>query len=193
MTARSSVFSCVIATALGHLGLAWCERGLLRVVLPQGDAGAAGRELAARHANAVALDRAELPGRAPAMARLAELARGYCEGEAADFSGVAVAFDGIDPFRRAIYASARKFGYGETTTYGALAEDAGFPGAARETGTALGRNPVPLVVPCHRVLAAGGRIGGFSAPGGAAAKARLLSLEGAWPYPGGSAQASLPF
>ncbi|WP_374684800.1 methylated-DNA--[protein]-cysteine S-methyltransferase [Mesorhizobium sp. J428] len=73
----------------------------------------------------------------------------------------------------------RKLRHGETLTYGELAERAGFPGQAQAVGQAMGKNPVPLVVPCHRVLAAGGKIGGFSAPGGAATKEKMLRLEGA--------------
>ncbi len=100
---------------------------------------------------------------------------------------------GVEPFRRAIYAAALKLGHGELVTYGELADRAGFPGMARETGTALGRNPVPLVVPCHRIVAAGGKIGGFSAPGGAVTKQRLLAHERARHASTGSAQASFAF
>jgi methylated-DNA-[protein]-cysteine S-methyltransferase len=85
---------------------------------------------------------------------------------------------GLDRFHSAIYRALAQVGYGETTTYGKLAAEAGFPSAARETGAALGRNPIPLVLPCHRVLAAGGALGGFSAPGGPATKEKLLALEG---------------
>ena len=114
----------------------------------------------------------------PAVAAAIELIKRYAEGEEVDFSSVAVDLDGVDQFRRAIYQAARKLDFGETTTYGGLAEAAGHPGKARETGEALGRNPVPLIVPCHRILAAGGKIGGFSAPGGSATKEKLLALEG---------------
>jgi methylated-DNA-[protein]-cysteine S-methyltransferase len=68
--------------------------------------------------------------------------------------------------------------WGETNTYCALALRAGFPDAARAIGQAMGRNPVPIIVPCHRVLASGGKVGGFSAFGGAETKTRLLALEG---------------
>ena len=113
-----------------------------------------------------------------AVAAAIELIKRYAEGEAVDFSSVAVDLDGVDQFHRAIYQAARKLDFGQTTTYGGLAEAAGHPGKARETGEALGRNPVPLIVPCHRILAAGGKIGGFSAPGGSATKEKLLALEG---------------
>jgi methylated-DNA-[protein]-cysteine S-methyltransferase len=83
--------------------------------------------------------------------------------------------------------------FGETTTYGGLAEEAGYKGRAQDTGQALGRNPVPIVVPCHRILAAGNRIGGFSAPGGSAAKERLLEMEGVHVGPPPPAQRSFAF
>ncbi|MCX7304520.1 MAG: MGMT family protein, partial [Hyphomicrobiales bacterium] len=102
----------------------------------------------------------------------------YALGEWVDFSSVPLDLAGVDDFRLAIYAAARQLAYGEITTYGELARRSGYAGMPRETGQALGSNPIPLVVPCHRILAAGGRIGGFSAPGGAAAKQRMLALEG---------------
>jgi methylated-DNA-[protein]-cysteine S-methyltransferase len=85
-------------------------------------------------------------------------------------------------------------GWGHTTTYGALAKEigAGREGA-RDVGQAMAKNPVPLIIPCHRVLAAGGKIGGFSAPGGAAAKVRMLQLEGIRVAQPEAAQPSLPF
>ena len=110
-----------------------------------------------------------------------------------DFSGVPVDLDGVDLFQRAIYQAASKLGFGETTTYGGLADAAGHPGKARETGEALGRNPVPLIVPCHRILAAGGKIGGFSAPGGSATKEKLLALEGVRVGPPPAAQKTFAF
>jgi methylated-DNA-[protein]-cysteine S-methyltransferase len=119
--------------------------------------------------------------------------RRYGAGEPVDFSGVPVDLDGVDPFRRAIYDTARGLRFGETTTYGGLAEAAGHPSKARETGEALGRNPVPLIVPCHRIHAAGGRIGGFSAPGGSATKERLLALEGVRLGPPPPAQQAFAF
>ena len=80
---------------------------------------------------------------------------------------------------RQIYAAARRVGWGETTTYGALAKEIGDGWEiARDVGQAMAKNPVPLIIPCHRVLAAGGKVGGFSAPGGAATKVKMLALEG---------------
>ena len=99
----------------------------------------------------------------------------------------------MSAFRRDIYRTARLIGHGQVSTYGELAERAGHAGAFRETGSAMGANPVPLLVPCHRVLAAGRQTGGFSAPGGVATKLRLLALEGIRLGPADPAQASFGF
>jgi len=94
-----------------------------------------------------------------------------------------------DPFFQRIYAAARQVGWGRTTTYGALAKELGAgPEAARDVGEAMAKNPVALIIPCHRVLAAGGKVGGFSAPGGSAAKIRMLALEGVHVEPAPPAQ-----
>ena len=118
----------------------------------------------------------------------------YFEGEETDFSGVKLDLGGQDPFFERIYQAARRVGWGHTTTYGVLAKelDAG-PEAARDVGVAMARNPVALIIPCHRVLAAGGKIGGFSAPGGSAAKKRMLALEGVRLDPPPPAQQSFQF
>ena len=93
-----------------------------------------------------------------------------------------------------IYAATRKVGWGETTTYGSLAKSLGAgPEAARDVGEAMAKNPVPLIIPCHRVLAAGGKVGGFSAPGGSATKTRMLELEGVRLGPPAPAQRSFAF
>jgi methylated-DNA-[protein]-cysteine S-methyltransferase len=83
----------------------------------------------------------------------------------------------VEPFEQRVYAMARAIPAGQTLTYGQIAGRLGEPLLAREVGQALGRNPFPIVVPCHRVLAAGGKLGGFSAPGGVATKQRLLAIE----------------
>src|SRR5690606_10261977 len=150
-------FHHIFETAMGFCGIAWNERGITRFMLPVSTAESAGRRMD-RNSQAV-----EPSGPAAKAVRAAQR---YFSGQREDFAAFPIDLDGIDSFRRAIYEEARRLGYGETTTYGALAAAAGFPDAARETGTALGRNPVPLIIPCHRVLAAGGKLGGFSAPGG---------------------------
>jgi methylated-DNA-[protein]-cysteine S-methyltransferase len=100
-------------------------------------------------------------------------------GEARDLSQIALDMGGVPEFDRRVYEMARTIAPGETLSYGDLATRLGDPAAAREVGQALGRNPFPVIVPCHRVVAAAGRLGGFSAPGGAATKRRLLAIESA--------------
>ena len=102
----------------------------------------------------------------------------YFEGENVDFStDPMVSLDGLSPFDRKVLLTCRKIPLGETTTYGDLATRVGHPGAARAVGGALARNPIPLIIPCHRVLHADGTLGGFSAPGGIKTKQRLLRHE----------------
>jgi methylated-DNA-[protein]-cysteine S-methyltransferase len=98
-------------------------------------------------------------------------------GEASDLSEVVLVMEGLLEFERLVYEAARTIPPGATLTYGELAQRLGDAGLARAVGRALGRNPFPIIVPCHRVVAAGGRAGGFSAPGGVAAKLRLLNIE----------------
>ena len=107
-----------------------------------------------------------------------DAAKRYFAGEKVDFSDVALDLGVEDEFFEKIYAAARRLGWGQTTTYGSLAKELGAgPEAARDVGQAMARNPVPLIIPCHRVLAAGGKLGGFSAPGGSATKQRMLEIE----------------
>jgi methylated-DNA-[protein]-cysteine S-methyltransferase len=172
-------------TALGHFAIAWSEKGLARLALPE-----------SRPADAVSrlgLSSADLRTPPSAMLELVEAIGRYGEGEIVDFSFVEIDYGQADEFCGAIHDAARELLHGQTATYGELAGRAGHPGRARETGTALGRNPVPLVVPCHRVLAAGGRIGGFSANGGVAAKVRLLAHERADTAPRLPGQQSFAF
>ncbi|WP_315924267.1 methylated-DNA--[protein]-cysteine S-methyltransferase [Mesorhizobium sp. SP-1A] len=178
----------VFETALGFFGIAWSAAGLARLCLPQASREAVQRRLL--RLEGVAEDRGARPRW---VERLIAGIRDYAEGRQVDFADVPVDLSGVDDFRLAIYAAARALAYGETTTYGELAKRAGHSGLPRETGAALGANPVPLVIPCHRILAAGGRIGGFSAPGGSASKERMLALEGVQVGPPPPAQASFGF
>jgi methylated-DNA-[protein]-cysteine S-methyltransferase len=165
-------------TAHGVAALAWDPRGISSVRLPATDAGETRRSLLRRLPDAVEIAPPDV------IARVIEAAQRYFEGERIDFADVPLALDDQDPLCVRIYALVRTFDWGETTTYGAVAKALGEgPHAARYVGQAMARNPIPLIIPCHRVLAAGGKIGGFSAPGGSDAKARMLALEGVQPEP----------
>jgi methylated-DNA-[protein]-cysteine S-methyltransferase len=160
-------------TAHGHVAIAWNERGVSGFRLPAETAGESRRSLLRRLPNAV---ETEPSGR---MAALVEAARHYFDGERIDFAHVPLDLGRQEPLFARIYDLVRRLGWGETTTYGAVAKALGEgPEVARDVGQARARNPIPLIIPCHRVLAAGGRIGGFSAPGGSNAKARMLAMEG---------------
>jgi methylated-DNA-[protein]-cysteine S-methyltransferase len=161
-------------TALGVCGVAWNSRGLAGVQLPEKDRAATERRLTAKSGSAGA---AEPPAWVQAL--IADI-RHYLAGDEVDFSAVTVDLDGVDEFRRKLYEALRRVGFGRTVTYGELAKELGSTGweGARDVGEAMGRNPMPIVIPCHRVLAAGNRLGGFSAYGGTATKRKLLALEG---------------
>jgi methylated-DNA-[protein]-cysteine S-methyltransferase len=176
----------VFETPCGFCAIAWNGAGITRFQLPTHTAEATARALRRR------LPGAE-PGTPPAhVSDVIVAAQRYFAGEQVDFSDVPLDLDGQDEFFRRIYAALRRVGWGRTTTYGALAKELGAgPEAARDVGYAMAQNPVPLIIPCHRVLAAGGKVGGFSAPGGATAKIRMLELEGVRVGPPEPAQRSL--
>ena len=151
----------VIDTAIGRVTVAWTENGLCEVRLPGERRRAPGE-----------------PGRPPPPVRRAiRLIQSWARGSRVDFSGVPLDLR-CSSFAQKIYDAARGIPPGETITYGELARRIGKSGAARAVGTMLGRNPVPVIVPCHRIVAASG-LGGFSAAGGLRLKRRLLVLEGA--------------
>lgn len=154
----------IVATGWGPVRLSWTEAGLAGVRLP---------DPAATPDTATATE--ELPAEVAAWARLLQA---YFNGQAVDFASVRLDDDALSTTDRAIYAALSAVPRGETVTYGQLATRIGKPGAARAVGVAMARNPWPVVVPCHRVLASDGALGGFSAPGGVATKRRLLALEG---------------
>ena len=160
-------------TAIGRCGVAWGERGVAGVQLPE----AGERETRARM-----LQRFPAAGEAqppPEVQRVIDRIVALLRGEASDLSTIALDMEEVPAFHRRVYEVARAIPSGMTLSYGEIAARAGAPGAARAVGQALGRNPFPIVVPCHRVLAAGGKIGGFSAQGGVATKRRMLAIEGA--------------
>jgi methylated-DNA-[protein]-cysteine S-methyltransferase len=162
----------LFATRLGTCGIGWSESGVTRLQLPERTPTATERRLKSRP---TASEPDAPPSPVQAAITMLEL---YFEGARVDFSPVALDLGGVGTFHRAIYDLARSLGWGQTATYGDLARQAGSPRAPRAVGQAMGHNPVPIIIPCHRVLAAGRRIGGFSAYGGAVTKHRLLALEG---------------
>jgi methylated-DNA-[protein]-cysteine S-methyltransferase len=163
----------IFETARGFVAMAWRGSGITSVRLPVGSRAAAERALFRRVPQAV---RATPPSAIAAV--IAGVTR-YFRAEEVDFRSVAVDLGAPEPFFVQVYERVRDVAWGRTTTYGAIAKDlGGGPEAARDVGRAMAANPVPLIVPCHRVLAAGGKIGGFSAPGGSDTKLWMLELEG---------------
>ena len=156
-------------TALGRCAIRWSEAGISGVFLPQrgGLAGPGDR----------------LPFEVPPFVRQAiDGIVGVMASEPRDLRGAVLDERGIDPFRRLVYAATREIAPGTTKSYGEVARAIGRPHGARDVGAALARNPFPIIVPCHRVIAANGALTGFSAPGGLETKRRMLELEGAPGY-----------
>jgi methylated-DNA-[protein]-cysteine S-methyltransferase len=166
-----------LRTPLGSLFVSWSDVGLREVRLREAPASRRPGE-----------ERGQPAAREPRWVReaLRKLER-HIAGQAQDFSGLPLDLDQVPGFHRRVYEAARGVPPGSVVTYGDLALRVGRAGAARAVGQAMARNPLLLVVPCHRVVGAGGRLGGFSAPGGTGTKSRLLEIEGARP---GSPEAS---
>jgi O-6-methylguanine DNA methyltransferase len=160
-------------TPVGACAIAWTERGVAGIQLPEG------RE---RDTLARVLQRFPEAGQAVPPTDVQRTVDGIVallSGEASDLSAVVLDMERVPPFHRRVYEVARAIPPGATISYGDIATSLDAPGAARAVGQALGRNPFAIVVPCHRVLAAGGKLGGFSANGGIVTKLRLLSIESA--------------
>ncbi|WHU01795.1 methylated-DNA--[protein]-cysteine S-methyltransferase [Sphingomonas sp. NIBR02145] len=166
-------FYTVFETVAGFAAIGWNGTGINSFRLPAGTAGEAERALLRRLPDA----RAVVPS--PPVQAVINQALRYFAGERVDFAAVPVDLGPQQPFFDRVYTAVRRLGWGETATYGAIAKllDAG-PEFARDVGQAMSANPVPLIIPCHRVTAANGRIGGFSAPGGSHSKAQMLAIEG---------------
>jgi methylated-DNA-[protein]-cysteine S-methyltransferase len=162
-------------TAVGSCGIVWSSRGIVGVQLPEGSERTTRNRVRRRFAAA----REAAP---PAEVRHAiEDIVGLVGGEPRDLRRVRINSDDVPDFHRRVYDVARTIPAGATLTYGEIAERLGDRSLARDVGAALSQNPWPIIVPCHRVLAAGGKSGGFSARGGVDTKLRLLSIEGAQP------------
>ncbi|TAJ42572.1 MAG: methylated-DNA--[protein]-cysteine S-methyltransferase [Reyranella sp.] len=158
---------------IGTCGLAWSARGIAGLQLPEASAEATRKRLQRRWSDAVESD--PPPGVGRAIERVLQLLKG----EAADLADIPLDLEAAPEFHRKVYEVARTIPPGRTMTYGEIAKRLGVPHESREVGQALGRNPVAIIVPCHRVLGADGKMGGFSATGGVSTKRRMLEIEGA--------------
>jgi methylated-DNA-[protein]-cysteine S-methyltransferase len=158
----------IVGTRQGQMGIVAGPHGLRRVFLPCRSQAEARRAI-----------RREFPEAVEDARLLPSVARGlrhYFDGQPVEFN-TPLDCDGVSRFHAAVWQACRKVRYGKTVSYGELASRTGRPGAARAVGTAMSRNPFPIVVPCHRVLRSDGSLGGYSGPGGVALKQRLLAME----------------
>ncbi|VVJ25362.1 Methylated-DNA--protein-cysteine methyltransferase (EC [Amycolatopsis camponoti] len=169
MTTGLTVFD----TAIGVCGLAWRGDVVAGTSLPDGDAARTRASLARRFPDAV-----EGPPPSPVQAAVDGIVA-LLSGARVELASVPLDFSGVPEFNRRAYEIARTIPPGRTLTYGDIAHRLGMPGSAQAVGQAMGHNPFPIIVPCHRVLAAGGKDGGFSARGGVGTKRRMLVIEGA--------------
>jgi len=162
-------------TAVGRCGVAWGERGITGVQLPQPNEAQTRTRLLQRA-------RSELPETSPppAVAHAIEAMTALLNGAKTDLNDVELDMSQVSEFNRGVYVIAREIPPGQTLTYGDIAKRLGGVDLSRDVGQALGQNPFPIVVPCHRVLAAGGKPGGFSANGGVKTKLKMLAIEGAY-------------
>jgi methylated-DNA-[protein]-cysteine S-methyltransferase len=165
-------------TAIGRCGMVWSERGVVAVRFPERSDEATRDRIRRRFADA-----REATPSVEAQRAIAGIVA-LLNGEPRDLRDVTVDMQDVPDFNRQVYDVARSIGPGATLTYGEVAERLGDRNLARDVAQALSQNQTPIVVPCHRVLAAGGKTGGFSAPGGVKTKLRLLSIEGAQPEAG---------
>lgn len=162
-------------TAIGNCAIVWSARGVVGVQLPETNAAATRARVLRRFPDAQ---------EAPPLADIQRAIDGIVAllaGEKRDLTDIAIDDEGQTNFNKRVYAIARKIPPGQTMTYGEIAERLGDRTLARAVGQAMGENPTPVIMPCHRVLAAGGKTGGFSASGGVVTKLRLLTIEGAQP------------
>ena len=167
---RPVIHYCVIATPIGRVLVAATEAGLVRVSFRQREAA-----FAAGLRRRLSADVVRSPAR---TARIVHQLRAYFAGERRAFD-LEIDLRGLTPFQRSVLRAAAEVPAGQVVSYGEIARRIGRPGGSRAVGQALGRNPVPIVIPCHRVIAAGGRLGGYG--GGLAIKRKLLRIEGALP------------
>ncbi len=161
----------LFATSLGTCAIAWSEIGVTSVWLPEADAASLRRKVSSHCAEASETARTD------AIAAAVAVITRLLAGERVDLRHIDIDDAAVDAFDRRVYAVTREINPGEVLTYGEVAARVGGGASARAVGQSLGRNAMPIVVPCHRVVAAGNGLGGFSAPGGASTKRRLLAIE----------------
>ncbi|MDX6204121.1 MAG: methylated-DNA-[protein]-cysteine S-methyltransferase [Frankiales bacterium] len=158
-------------TAIGRCGLAWGPDGLLTLQLPEAT------EALTRQRLTLHLDDPQETAPPQHIRQTIDAVIALTEGRNMDLTQVPLDMAHVSAYNRRLYEAIRAIPPGATRTYGQIAEDLGEPGAARAVGRAMGQNPWPIIVPCHRVVAAGGKTGGFSAHGGVDTKLRLLAIE----------------
>ena len=163
----------IFDTAIGRCGIVWGERGINAVQLPMGSEEKTRNRIHQRYG-----DLTEAPPSAEVRLAIEGMVE-LMDGKPNDLRDVVLDLDGVPEFNRGVYDIARSIPPGKTMTYGDIAKKLGGVELSRDVGQALGRNPCPIVVPCHRVLAAGGKPGGFSANGGVVTKLKMLAIEGA--------------
>ena len=159
----------IFKTKWGHFGLAAADNGLLRTILPLANREKVESQLLKN-----------FPGpqyESGLFRKVQEQITAYFEGDCANFRDIPVVLDGLGLFAKRVLAACRGIEFGKTVTYGRLAELSGKAGSARAVGAVLAKNPLPLIIPCHRVICTNGSLGGFSAIGGTILKKRLLTLE----------------
>ena len=166
-----ALYFALFATPIGSCAIAWGPRGIVGLHLPQATEQATLKYVERRYADGQEAE--PPPGIDLAIRDILKLLRG----ESADLSRISLDMTAVLEFNRSVYDVARAIPAGGISTYGEIATQLGDPGAARAVGAALGANPFAIIVPCHRVLAAGGKAGGFSARGGITTKLRILSIE----------------
>ncbi|MEZ4230176.1 MAG: methylated-DNA--[protein]-cysteine S-methyltransferase [Polyangiaceae bacterium] len=181
--------ACSFPTAIGDCALVWSDAGVVGFQLPEATPTLTFETLRQRFPAAIIVEPPDV------LARVIDGVTRLLAGEAVDLSQTPLDLSGVPPFHRRVYEVARHIPSGTTRSYGELAREVGSPGASRAVGRAMGQNPIAVIVPCHRVTAAGGKLGGFSAHGGVQTKQRLLEIERAagleLPFDGGAARKHL--
>lgn len=172
-SADTGVRFALFQTAIGRCGIAWRGDNIVATHLPEANDDRTRARLVARTGGATEGDPP------PPIRQAIDAMTALLDGARVDLSAIACDYGSVDPFSTRVYDATRAIPPGETLTYGDIAVRLGDKALAQEVGQALGRNPLPIIVPCHRVLGANRKLTGFSAAGGVATKLRMLAIEGA--------------